>query len=139
MERTEKGKAKKGKVNIMESFTSFGEFVVAKRLAQGISLRKMAELMDVSAPFWSDVEKGRKNPPKLEKLEQLARILHLTDEDNKLMLDLAGKERNAVAPDIPEYIKQNDYVAAALRTVRDLGASEEDWEKFVEELKKRKG
>ena len=33
----------------------------------------------------------------------------------------------------------NDYVAAALRTVRDLGASEEDWEHFVEELKKRKG
>lgn len=120
-------------------FTSFGEFVVAKRIAQGISLRKLAELMDVSASFWSDVEKGRKNPPKLEKLEQLATILHLTDEDKKLMLDLAGKQRNAVAPDIPEYIKQNDYVAAALRTVRDLGASEEDWEKFVEELKKRKG
>ena len=33
----------------------------------------------------------------------------------------------------------NDYVAAALRTVRDLGANEEDWAKFVEELKRRKG
>ncbi len=123
----------------MESFTSFGEFVVAKRIAQGISLRKMAELMEVSAPYWSDVEKGRKNPPKLEKLEQLAKFLHLTDEDKTLMLDLAGKERDAVAPDIPAYIMQNGYVAAALRTVRDLGANEEDWDKFVEELKKRKG
>ena len=55
------------------------------------------------------------------------------------MFDLAGKERDAVAPDIPAYIMGNDYVAAALRTVRDLGANEEDWAKFVEELKRRKG
>lgn len=123
----------------METNQTFGEFVVAKRIANNISLRKMAELLDVSAPYWSDVEKGRKNPPKLDKLEQLARYLHLTDEDKTLMFDLAGKERDAVAPDIPAYIMGNDYVAAALRTVRDLGANEEDWAKFVEELKRRKG
>ena len=132
-------KAKKGKVKIMESFTSFGKFIEAKRVAHGISLRKMAQILDVSAPFWSDVEKDRKLPPKLDKLEQLASILHLTDEDKTLMLDLAGKQRNTVAPDIPEYIKGNDYLVAALRTARDLGANEEDWEKFVEELKQRKG
>ena len=123
----------------MNTIKTFGEFVVEKRLEKGISLRKMAELMEVSAPFWSDVEKGRKNPPKLEKLELLANILRLTDENKTLMFDLAGKERDAVAPDIPAYIMENDYVVAALRTVRDLGASEEDWEKFVEDLKNRKG
>lgn len=126
-------------MNEMNTIKTFGEFVVEKRLEKGISLRKMAELMEVSAPFWSDVEKGRKNPPKLEKLELLANILRLTDEDKTLMFDLAGKERDAVAPDIPAYIMENDYVVAALRTVRDLGASEEDWEKFVEDLKNRKG
>lgn len=116
----------------------FGEFIAAKRIQRNISLRKMAELMGLSAPFWSDIEKGRKNPPKLEKLELLAKHLMLTDEDKSIMLDLAGKERDAVAPDIPAYIMENDYVAAALRTVRDLGANEEDWDKFVEDLKKRK-
>lgn len=116
----------------------FGEFIAAKRIQRNISLRKMAELMGLSAPFWSDIEKGRKNPPKLEKLELLAKHLILTDEDKSIMLDLAGKERDAVAPDIPAYIMENDYVAAALRTVRDLGADEEDWDKFVEDLKKRK-
>ena len=112
-------------MNEMNTIKTFGEFVVEKRLEKGISLRKMAELMEVSAPFWSDVEKGRKNPPKLEKLELLANILRLTDEDKTLMFDLAGKERDAVAPDIPAYIMENDYVVAALRTVRDLGASED--------------
>lgn len=119
--------------------TNFGEFIVAKRAEKGISLRKMAADLSISAPYWSDVEKGRKNPPKLDKLELIARILMLTDEDKKLMLDLAGKERDAVAPDIPVYIMENDYVAAALRTVRDLGADEKDWDLFVEDLKKRKG
>ncbi len=120
-------------------YNTFGDFVVAKRQERQLSLRKLAEMLDVSAPYWSDIEKGRKNPPKLEKLEELAKILLLNDEDKALMLDLAGKQRDAVAPDIPAYILENEYVAAALRTVRDLGADQEDWDKFVEDLKKRKG
>ena len=42
-------------------------------------------------------------------------------------------------PDLPEYIMNRDYVAAALRTARDLDAGEEEWLRFVEELKQRKG
>ena len=53
--------------------------------------------------------------------------------------DLAGKKRNSVAPDLPDYIMEPDYVSAALRTARDLDASEADWLKFVEELRQRKG
>ena len=34
---------------------------------------------------------------------------------------------------------KHDYVSAALRTARDLEAGEEEWLKFVEELKKKKG
>ena len=117
----------------------FGDFIVAKRLEKGISLRKMAELLEFSAPYWSDVEKNRKNPPNLEKLERIASILHMSEEDKRQMLDLAGSDRDTVAPDIPAYIKDNDYVAAALRTARDLGANEDDWEKFVADLRKRKG
>lgn len=122
-----------------ETYLNFGEFIVAKRTEKGISLRKMAEIVGLSAPFWSDIEKGRKNPPKLDKLELIAQHLMLTDDEKALMLDLAGKKRESVAPDTSAYIMQNGYVAAALRTAKDLGADEEDWEKFVEDLKKRKG
>ena len=122
-----------------EMYLNFGEFIVAKRTEKGISLRKMAEIVGLSAPFWSDIEKGRKNPPKLDKLELIAQHLMLTDDEKALMLDLAGKKRESVAPDTSAYIMQNGYVAAALRTAKDLGADEEDWEKFVEDLKKRKG
>ena len=99
----------------------------------------MAELLKCSAPFLSDVEKDRRNPFDMDKLELLGQILGLDSEDYALMLDLAGKKRNSVAPDLPDYIMQRDYVSAALRTARDLDAGEQEWLRFVEELKKRKG
>ena len=118
---------------------NFGEFLQRKREEKGITLRKMAEMLGFSAPFLSDVEKDRRNPPELAKLEQIADILGLSYEDKETMYNLAGKKRDSVAPDLPEYIMSRDYVAAALRTARDLDAGEEEWLRFVEELKQRKG
>lgn len=120
-------------------YANFGEFISQKRAGKQITLRKMADMLGVSAPFLIDVEKDRRNPFGLEKLTQLAKILDLSDEERELMYNLAGRKRNAVAPDLPEYIMERDYVSAALRTARDLDAGEEEWKQFVEELKKRKG
>ena len=126
------------KVKIMK-YENFGDFISKKRVEQKITLRKMADMLGVSAPFLTDVEKDRRNPFDIEKLNHLAHILELTTEEKTLMLDLAGKKRNEVAPDLPEYIMERDYVSAALRTARDLDAGEEEWKQFIEELKKRKG
>ena len=122
----------------MNEYTNFGDFLSKKRIEQGITLRKMADILTCSPPFLSDVEKDRRNPFDLDKLNLIAETLHLSEADKRLMLDLAGKKRNAVAPDLPDYIMQRDYVSAALRTARDLGAGEQEWQEFVEELKKRK-
>jgi len=118
---------------------NFGEFISYKRIEKKITLRMMAERLGVSAPFLTDVEKGRRNPFDFEKLTLLAEILELSEEEKALMLDLAGKKRNTVAPDLPQYIIDRDYVSAALRTAKDLDAGEEEWKHFVEELKRRKG
>ena len=119
--------------------TTFGEFLQRKREESRITLRKLAELLHFSAPFLSDVEKGRRNPPELSKLEQIADILSLSTEDKDIMFDLAGKKRESVAPDLPDYIMSRGYVATALRTARDLDAGEEDWQRFIRELQQRKG
>lgn len=118
---------------------SFGEFLKAKREQQKITMRQLAEKLGVSAPFLSDVEKGRRNSLDIDKLDILKQILSLSEEEYHKMLDLAGKQRNTVAPDLPKYIMDRDYVAAALRTARDIDAGEEEWLRFVEELKNRKG
>ena len=135
--KTKREEKENEKVKIM--YANFGEFISKKRIEKKITIRKMAEMLNVSAPFLTDVEKDRRNPFDMEKLTQLASILNLSKEENALMLDLAGKKRNAVAPDLPEYIMGRDYVSAALRTARDLDAGEEEWNQFVEELRKRKG
>lgn len=118
---------------------NFGAFLQRKREEKGITLRKMAEMLGFSAPFLSDVEKDRRNPPELAKLELIAQILGLTYEEQETMYNLAGKKRDSVAPDLPEYIMSRDYVAAALRTARDLDAGEEEWLRFVQELRERRG
>lgn len=120
-------------------YRNFGEFLQRKRTEKQITLRKLAEMMGISAPYLTDIEKDRRNPPEKETLEQISRILMLSDEEKTTMYDLAGKKRNTVAPDLPDYIMEHDYVSAALRTARDLDAGEADWLKFVEELKQRKG
>jgi len=122
-----------------KQYQNFGEFVQEKREEKQITLRKFADTIGFSAPFWSDVEKDRRNPPEIDKLHLIARILKLTESENAMMLDLAGKKRNSVAPDLPDYIMERDYVAAALRTARDLDAGEKEWNEFIEELRKRKG
>ena len=77
--------------------------------------------------------------PNYEKLEKLAEYFRLTENEKSIMFDLAGAKKSEVAPDIPGYIKEHDYVVSALRTARDLGASEKDWLDFIEDLKQRKG
>jgi transcriptional regulator with XRE-family HTH domain len=117
---------------------NFGEFLQHKREEKEITLRRMADMLSVSAPFLSDVEKGRRNSLDMDKLVLLKQILDLSDDEHQTMLNLAGKQRKTVAPDLPEYIMDRDYVSAALRTARDLDAGEAEWQRFVEELKKRK-
>lgn len=123
----------------MMNYTNFGDFIAKKRVEEGITLREMAKQLEVSAPFLSDVEKDRRNPFDNDRLEKVAVLLHLDEQDQSLMYDLAGRKRNTVAPDLPDYIMERDYVSAALRTARDLDAGEAEWLEFVKELKKRKG
>lgn len=137
----QQGRKSEVKVNGMNmNDQNFGEFLQTKRERQKITLRQLAEKLGVSAPFLSDVEKGRRNSTMdMDKLTLLKQILELSESEYETMLNLAGKQRNMVAPDLPEYIIERDYVSAALRTARDLDAGEEEWQRFVKELKSRKG
>ena len=123
----------------VRSFANFGEFLTVKREERDLTLREMARQMGVSAPFLSDVEKNRSAPLTKERLDKVAEILHFDTDEKTAMYDLVGRQRNTVAPDLPEYIIGRDYVAAALRTARDFNAGEAEWLRFVEELKKREG
>lgn len=118
---------------------SFGEFIASKREEKKITLREMARLLKITPPYLSDIEKDRRNSPDKDKLDEIAAILSLNEEECSYMYDLAGKKRNSISPDLPEYIMERDYVRAALRKAIDLNIGEEEWKKFIEELEDRKG
>ena len=126
-------------MNRLESYANFGELLAALREEHDFTLRELARQLGVSAPFLSDVEKNRSAPLTKDRLDKVAEILHQNTDEKTAMFDLVGRQRNTVAPDLPDYIMGRDYVAAALRTARDLNAGEAEWLKFVEDLKKREG
>lgn len=122
-----------------KGYENFGSFLQSKREERNITLREMSRKLSVSAPFLSDVEKGRAAPLTKERLEKVAKILDLTEVERNEMYDIVGKQKNIVAPDVSDYVMERDYVSAALRKARDLNAGEEEWRRFVEELKQREG
>ena len=123
---------------------SFGAFIRGKRLKleQPVSLRKMAELLSLSPVHMSNIETGRDAAPKQGVLENLAKLLKLTKEEQEQMYDLAAmskkyKHNTAVPGDLPGYIATHEYAKIALRVAKDVDATDEEWMEFIEKLKKR--
>lgn len=114
--------------------SKFGDFIAEKRKALNISLRSMADKLDIAAPYLSDIEKGRRNPPGIEMLNQMAKILGLTNDERDLLFDLAGEEKNQVSPDLPTYIMETPEARTALRKARDRGIDAEFWKKINEKI-----
>ena len=117
---------------------SFGEYLKRKRGEKDISMRELARRLELSAPFLSDVENNRRAPLTEERLADLAEVLNLTEDEKAEMYDIVGKQKGLLPPDLNPYIQNRPYVNAALRTARNLDADEADWQRFVEELIKRK-
>lgn len=112
-------------------YNTLGEMLRQKRNDMGIGHRKVADMVGLPATVLFETETGVRYPPDLPHLERWADVLGLTREERHLMFDLAGKRRGRIALDLPDYIKPRQYVTDALRIARDLGATEEDWEKFA--------
>ena len=119
----------------------FGEFITEKRKNKEISLRKMAELLELSPAYWSDIEKGRRNPPNINKLEELSKILELSQEELDRMIDMASEDRDEIPMDLPNYIKDSNLAKAALRKARKMDeiegkndVTEKAWIEFIKAL-----
>jgi transcriptional regulator with XRE-family HTH domain len=96
----------------------FGPLVREKRTAKGISLRKFAEMVGVSATYLSQVEKGNCDPPTAERVRRMAEIL---DENPDELTALAGR----VPVDLPAIIQEQPTpIAEFLREASGLSPDE---------------
>ncbi len=119
----------------------FGKFIDEKRRGRAagggdIMLKDIAKAMEMTATYLSDIIKGRRNPPDMKLLERIALVLQLSSDEKEEMFDLAGRERNETAPDLPGYIMDEDIpnVRLALRRANDKKLGDDFWKKIVQEI-----
>ena len=125
----------------------FGAYIDQKRKGRGpggsdILLRDLAKAMgNMSVSYLSDIIKGRRNPPDKKYLEIIAAELHLDDNERDEMYDLAGLERDEAAPDLPDYIMDENlpHVRVALRKANKKGLGDDFWKHVAEEIDKNGG
>ena len=120
---------------------TFGSFVRQRRMALGLSLRSLAAQTGLSPVYMSNIETDRRAAPGRSSLERLAQELRLTGWELEQFYDLAAKSKaNGISADLPGYIMEKDIVRAALRTAREVDATDEEWQEFIDRItKSRKG
>lgn len=122
-----------------ENETAFGKFIEERRKALGLTLRGFAAELDIAPAYMSDIEKGRRYPPD-KKLDEIAQILNLQEEEKAHMLDLAALTKTkTVSSDLPEYIMEKDLARVALRRAKSGNLSDEGWREVIELINKKIG
>ena len=116
--------------------TKFGDLVRAYRLESGYTLRTFAGKLGYSPGFWSDVETGRRNPPGLEKLYQIADLLQLGAQEREALYDAAGDESSTNLPPDLSVLVADPQVRRALRVAKEKAGSA-DWKSFIDRLERK--
>ena len=118
---------------------TFGQYLKQKRLDKEITLRGFAKLVDISPVYLCDLEKGRKAAPSMEVMQKMVSKLALNKEESERFYDLAALEQTAKNPipkDLNAFLKDNHVIVSALRTAKDLDATDEEWQDFIDKLRK---
>ena len=123
----------------MNEEMTFGAFVTSRRELRGDSLRGFASEVGISPVYLCNIEKDRRPAPTNEILMKMTGLFLLNKAEMEFFFDLAARSRQErVSRDLPEYIMERDIVRVALRTAKDVDATDEEWQEFIEKLKNRK-
>ena len=108
-----------GKIKNMDIKENFGEFLKRKRQGKGASLRSFAADMGI---------------------KKMAYSFFITALQCFLFYVFSAMTKNAAAvpQDLPQYIMDRDIVRTALRTAKDVDATDEEWQEFISMLQNRK-
>ena len=110
---------------------TLGERIRELREQLDFSLRELAKVLKVSAPFLSDIELGRRHPSK-EVLERLASALKTTRED------LREYDARPPVQELKRIAASDPDMGFALREVVDEEVSGEELHEFLKRRKKGK-
>src|SRR5687768_17624826 len=109
----------KGKVG--KTVESLGDYLKEQRVASRLSLRRLAELAEVSNPYLSQIERGLRKPS-AEVLQQVAHALRISVETLYVRAGILANEARSVST-VPEAIEADASLTPeqkqALRNVYD--------------------
>jgi len=110
---------------------TFGDLLRATRVAKGYTLRKFAEMADMSPTYLSQVEQGKiERPPTVKRVRTMATLLGQNPDE---WIALAGR----VSDEVREAIREQPVeMPALLRAAKGLTA--DDLRKLTEQIEKQK-
>lgn len=101
-----------------------------------ISLRAFASSVEISAPYYSDIEKGKRYPPDSEKLEKIIDALQLSDEEKIELYDLAAEERQDIPNDIKKILAESENLKLLLRTISSKNVDDGDVQALIYKIER---
>lgn len=109
---------------------TFGDLLRATRVAKGYSLRKFAELADMSPTYLSQIEQAKiERPPTAERVRTMAELLGQNADE---WIALAGR----IPQDVSDIIKNEPQaIPALLRAAKGLTA--EELRKLTEQIREQ--
>lgn len=119
------------KTDAKETFGSYLRFLLNK---YGQTARELARLLHFTPPYISDVLAGNNKPLKFADLKTIETWLSLSSNEAEHLYDLAGQERNEVAPDLMALIKNTQQARNLLRIIKRNKISEEQLQQICESL-----
>lgn len=99
---------------LLPSQKTLGQTIRELRELKGLTLRALAKLVGVSAPFLCDVEQDRR---KTKCLDELAKALDVPPEKLRAL-------DNRVTPDLKAWLEKNPGVLAVLRQMHAQGSND---------------
>lgn len=84
----------------------------------------------LSAEYVCNIEKCRKPAPAADVLAKIALVMNFSKEETERMYDLAASSKNmenSVPEDLKGFLNDNHVVVTALRTAKDVDATDEEW------------
>ena len=115
---------------------TLGEYIKDIRTQNALKCSDLAKMLGISTAYLCQIENGARSHPSEDLILQIAVALDLTSVESTTLFDLYAETSGQLPPDITEYLSDNKTAQHALRKARDAKATDADWKRFIEQLKK---
>lgn len=101
-----------------------------------MTLKELANKMNISDAYLCQLEKGERMRPSPDILEQLILHLDLDNDERLAVYDMYASVNDTICPDIERYIKENPILTRVLRTAIQNNIGETEWQHIIDQLTK---